>query len=114
MQKRMIAKFAGKDARTGAPIRKGDEIIFDTATRQAWHTDEDDDRLSFTTTTPPNIRADYVSHVFNFGNGREYYRNKAGRYERATPAQLRAILKGRKLRIGTYGDGAAAPVELWE
>ena len=39
---------------------------------------------------------------------------KAGRYERATPAQLRAILKGRKLRIGTYGDGAAAPVELWE
>ena len=39
---------------------------------------------------------------------------KRGRYERATPAQLRAILKGRKLRIGTYGDGAAAPVELWE
>lgn len=39
---------------------------------------------------------------------------KAGRYERATRAQLRAILKGKKLRIGTYGDGAAAPVELWE
>ena len=39
---------------------------------------------------------------------------KRGRYERATPAQLRAILKGRKLRIGSYGDGAAAPVELWE
>lgn len=39
---------------------------------------------------------------------------KAGRYEKATPAQLRAILKGKKLRIGTYGDGAAAPVELWE
>ena len=83
MQKRMIAKYAGKDARTGAPIRKGDEIIFDTTTRQAWHTDEDDDRLSFTTTTAPNIRADYVSHVFNFGNGREYYRNKAGRCEDA-------------------------------
>ena len=83
MHKKMIAKFAGKDARTGAPIRKGDEIIFDTTTRQAWHTDEDDDRLSFTTTTPPNIRADYVSHVFNFGNGREYYRNKAGRCEDA-------------------------------
>lgn len=43
-----------------------------------------------------------------------YAAYKAGRYERATPAQLRAILKGRKLRIGTYGDGAAAPVELWE
>lgn len=81
MHKKMIAKFAGKDARTGAPIRKGDEIIFDTTTRLAWHTDEDEGRLSFTTTTPPNIRADYVSHVFNFGNGREYYRNKAGRCE---------------------------------
>lgn len=43
-----------------------------------------------------------------------YAAYKAGRYERATPAQLRAILKGKKLRIGTYGDGAAAPVELWE
>jgi hypothetical protein len=75
----MLAKFAGRDARTGAPIRKGDEIIFDTATRLAWHTDEDEGRLSFTTP----IRADYVSHVINFGNGREYYRNKAGRCEDA-------------------------------
>jgi len=79
MQKRMIAKFAGKDARTGAPIRKGDEIIFDTSTRLAWHTDEDEDRLSFTTP----IRADYVSHVIDFGSGRQYYRNKAGRCEDA-------------------------------
>ena len=39
---------------------------------------------------------------------------KAGRYERATRAQLRAKLKGKKLRIGTYGDGAAAPVEMWD
>jgi len=74
MQKRMLAKFAGKDARTGAPIRKGDEIIFDTVTRQAWITD-DDDRLSFTTTAP-RLRAD----VIQIG-GREYYRNKAGRCE---------------------------------
>jgi len=81
MQTKMIAKYAGKDARTGAHIRAGDEIIFDTVTRKAWHTDEDEDRLSFT--TPHNIRADYVSHVFNFGNGREYYRNKAGRCEDA-------------------------------
>jgi hypothetical protein len=73
MQKRMIAKYAGKDARTGAPIRAGDEIIFDTATRQAWHTDEDEGRLSFTTPAK-NYRAD----VFNIG-GREFYRNKAGR-----------------------------------
>jgi len=77
MQTKMIAKYAGKDARTGAPIRAGDEIIFDTVTRKAWHTDEDDDRISFTTTL------DYVSHVIDFGSGRQYYRNKAGRCEDA-------------------------------
>ena len=39
---------------------------------------------------------------------------KAGRYEKATPKQIGRIIAGRKLRIGTYGDGAAAPVEIWE
>lgn len=39
---------------------------------------------------------------------------KAGRYEKATPKQIGRIITGRKLRIGTYGDGAAAPVEIWE
>ena len=38
---------------------------------------------------------------------------KRGRYTKATPAQLRAVLAGRKVRLGTYGDPAAAPVELW-
>ena len=37
-----------------------------------------------------------------------------GRYEHATPGQLRAILAGRKVRLGTYGDPAAAPVALWQ
>jgi hypothetical protein len=41
----------------------------------------------------------------------EAYRR--GRYQHATPAQLRAVLAGRKVRLGTYGDPAAAPVELW-
>lgn len=76
MIKRMIAKYHGTDSRTGYPIRKGDEIFYNTATREAWITDEDEDRLSFT------VRADYVSHVFNF-SGKEYYRNKAGRCEDA-------------------------------
>lgn len=38
-----------------------------------------------------------------------------GSYLRASSiAQVRALLTGRKLRLGTYGDPAAAPVELWE
>ena len=76
MHKRMLAKYPGTDARTGARINPGDEIIFDTVTRKAWITD-DEDRLSFTTAAPQ-----YRSNIFNIG-GREYYRNKAGRCEDA-------------------------------
>ena len=32
----------------------------------------------------------------------------------ATRAQVAAALQGRRLRLGTYGDPAAAPVELWQ
>jgi len=39
---------------------------------------------------------------------------KRGRYVRVKPQALARILAGRKLRIGTYGDGAAAPVSLWQ
>lgn len=46
MKKRMIAKYSGIDSRTGLPIRKGDEIIYDTETRKAYITD-DDDQLTF-------------------------------------------------------------------
>lgn len=47
MIKTMLAKFPGKCCRTGAPIRPGDEIKYDTFTRQAWITDEDDQRGPF-------------------------------------------------------------------
>lgn len=75
MQKRMLAKYHGRDAHTGAQINPGDEIIFDTATRKAWHTNED-----FHHATPP--AREYRSDLFFIG-GREYYRNKAGRCEDA-------------------------------
>lgn len=39
---------------------------------------------------------------------------KRGRYTKATPAQLRAVLAGRKVRLGTYGDPAAASVHIWQ
>lgn len=37
-----------------------------------------------------------------------------GRYVKATPDALRRILAGRKIRLGTYGDPAAAPVAMWQ
>jgi hypothetical protein len=40
---------------------------------------------------------------------------RRGSYARASSiAQVAAVLRGRKLRLGTYGDPAAAPVELWQ
>ena len=39
---------------------------------------------------------------------------KRGRYVKVTPAQLRRILARRKVRLGTYGDPAAAPVSMWQ
>jgi len=40
---------------------------------------------------------------------------RRGSYPRATTIdQVAQLLRGRKLRLGTYGDPAAAPVELWE
>jgi hypothetical protein len=45
MIKTMIARYPGRDARTGAAIRPGDEIQFDTATRRAWIT-ADVDRIT--------------------------------------------------------------------
>jgi len=70
MQKRMKAKFNGVDSRTGYPINKGDDIIYDTVTRKAYITD-DDDGLTFQSADR------YISDVYNVG-GREYYRNKQG------------------------------------
>jgi len=69
MIKIMIAKYKGIDARTGQPIRPGDEIAYDTDTRKAWITDEDD---------RPRRASMYVSDVFQAG-GREYFQNKKGR-----------------------------------
>ena len=43
-----------------------------------------------------------------------YEAYKRGRYTKATPQELRAVLAGRKVRLGTYGDPAAAPVAMWQ
>ena len=39
---------------------------------------------------------------------------KRGRYTKATPAQIKTALSGRIVRLGTYGDPFAAPVDMWE
>ena len=83
MIKTMTARYAGFDARTGASIRPGDQIQYDTNTRRAWLSepgdlgDLDDGQQDVSRYNPA-----WVSHVWTSG-GREYYRNKAGRCEDA-------------------------------
>lgn len=78
MQKTMIARYPGTCALTGAPIRPGDEIVYDTVAKKAFFSEPGDcqvdtDYLASLTRTPKK----YISDVFNIG-GREYYRNKKG------------------------------------
>jgi hypothetical protein len=77
MQTVITAKYRGRAA-DGSTIRKGDQIIYDRTTR------------TVVSASPIKVREfldrqhdSYVSHVFNFGDGREYYRNKRGRCEDA-------------------------------
>ena len=43
-----------------------------------------------------------------------YRAYRRGSYPRATSiGQVASLLRGRRLRLGTYGDPAAAPAELW-
>ena len=43
-----------------------------------------------------------------------YEAYKRGRYDRISLHELALKLAGKKLRIGTYGDGAATPVSVWQ
>jgi hypothetical protein len=38
---------------------------------------------------------------------------KRGRYTKVTPAQAGRLLKGKRIRLGTYGDPGAAPLKTW-
>jgi len=42
-----------------------------------------------------------------------YEAYKRGRYTKADPATIARALAGKKVRLGTYGDPAAAPVRMW-
>ena len=83
MIKTMQARYAGFDSRTGASIRPGDQIQYDTATRRAWLAEPGDMAdLGDEQQAASRYNPTWVSHVWNSG-GKEYYRNKQGRCEDA-------------------------------
>jgi len=84
MIKTMQARYAGRDAITGASIRPGDEIQYCTDTRRAWLAEPGDmgDEPQEVIDHPSRYNPNWVSIVWTSG-GREYYRNKLGRCEDA-------------------------------
>ena len=80
MIKTMNARYAGFDSRTGASIRPGDQIQYDTVTRRAWLSEPGD--MADDQQAARRYNPSWVSHVWTSG-GKEYYRNKLGRCEDA-------------------------------
>lgn len=75
MHKTMIAKYKGRCALSGSPIMPGDQITYDTATKQAFLCEPGDCNFDSGAYLGQKKR---VSDVFSIG-GHEYYRNKSGR-----------------------------------
>jgi hypothetical protein len=78
MRKTMLAKYRGICAHSGARINPGDEITYDTVTKKAYFTEPGDCQVGSYLAERTRTGSRYVSDVFGI-NGKEYYRNKAGR-----------------------------------
>lgn len=97
MRRQIIARYPGRCATTGAPIKPGDPVLYDTRTRQAHALRKPPDELTAAAAMARDIDPEldpdtaanvglymaqsarrYQSDIFRH-NGREYYRNKAGR-----------------------------------
>ena len=114
----IVNKLAGSDnAKTGADLVQTFIIRADVAPTDALKTGDDVSICGQCVHRPILAKTNgqapcYVNVGRSVRSVFEAY--KRGRYQRATPAQLRAILAGRKVRLGTYGDPAAAPVAMWQ
>lgn len=114
----IVNKLAGSDnAKTGADLVQTFIIRADVAPTDALKTG-DDVSICGQCVHRPLLAKDngqapcYVNVGRSVRSVFEAYRR--GRYVRATPGTLRRILAGRKVRLGTYGDPAAAPVSIWQ
>jgi len=68
------------------------------------------------TTDPKRKTAERRTCYVNLGQGPliVYKGLKRGIYPTATPAEIRAIGRARMVRLGTYGDPAAVPRQVWQ
>lgn len=114
----IVNKLTGSDnAKTGADLVQTFIIRSDVAPTDALKTGADVSICGQCVHRPILARENGQAPCYvNVGRSVRsvYEAYKRGRYTPATPAQLRVILKGRKVRLGTYGDPAAAPVAVWQ
>lgn len=114
----IVNKLAGSDnAKTGADLVQTFIIRADVAPTDALKTGDDVSICGQCVHRPILAKTNGQAPCYvNVGRSVRsvYAAYKRGRYAHATPGQLRAILAGRKVRLGTYGDPAAAPVALWQ
>lgn len=101
MRRQITARYPGRCAATGAPIKPGDPIIYDTKSRKAYAQRAPQDELTaaaalahdidpeLDTDTAANVglymmqsSRRYQSDIWRAG-GKDYYRNKAGLCEDA-------------------------------
>jgi hypothetical protein len=68
------------------------------------------------TNNPVKRIAENRTCYVNLGQGvnQVYKAFKAGKYASATPEQTQQIGHGRMIRLGTYGDPAAVPQQVWD
>lgn len=114
----IVNKLTGSDnAKTGADLVQTFIIRADVAPTDALKTGDDVSICGQCVHRPILVKDNGQAPCYvNVGRSVRsvYEAYKRGRYTPATPAQLRATLKGRKVRLGTYGDPAAAPVTMWQ
>lgn len=114
----IVNKLAGSDnAKTGADLVQTFIIRADVAPTDALKTGDDVSICGQCVHRPILAKTNGQAPCYvNVGRSVRsvFQAYKRGRYQRATPGQLRAILAGRKIRLGTYGDPAAAPVAMWQ
>lgn len=114
----IVNKLAGSDnAKTGADLVQTFIIRADVAPTDALKTGDDVSICGQCVHRPILAKTNGQAPCYvNVGRSVRsvFQAYQRGRYAHATPAQLRAVLAGRKVRLGTYGDPAAAPVALWQ
>jgi hypothetical protein len=112
----VIATVGSKNSKTGNMVQTW-ILRSDLHPHEAWKTGEDASICGDCThrgVMTEDGMAKRTCYVTWFGPMAVWKAYKAGSYSRLSPGEIRALTKGELIRLGSYGDPAAVPFELWE